>query len=195
MAIKGVPLYAGNLAITLSVRDAGEASDFYCRAFGAVEIARYLVPRHPRSVGPVKAVHLRIGQAVIHVATANPGDDSDALDRPCGHNHCDDESHDHDHGSPKTPEALQGFSTVITLFFPNVDVTVARAVASGAQPIQPAQDTPWGDRVAVIIDPFGHPWGLASVTAEITVEEHNRQMADLAKGARDCPRLELRQPS
>lgn len=191
MAIKGVPSFAGNLAITLTVHDAAEAAEFYCRAFGAAEIARYLVPRHPKSsAGPVKAVHLRIGQAVIHVATANTPE-SDARDR-CAHTHTMDDGDSHTAERSGTKGSLEEFSTVISLFFPNVDVTVARAVVAGAQLIQPAQDTPWGDRVAVIVDPFGHPWGLASVTAEITVEEHNQRLADLAGNG--CPVLELRQP-
>lgn len=175
MSVQGIPVSTGKLGITLSVPDAGEAAGFYARAFGAAEIARYLVPGHPSGVGPVKAVHLRIGAVVLNVSTANPRTDATA----------------HAWGA-KTPAMLQGFSTVFTLYVDDVDAALARAVEAGARRVSGAENTLWGDRVAVIEDPFGHPWGLAKEIEEITVEEHNRRWADLAaqKGKTNAPYLE-----
>jgi PhnB protein len=175
MAVKDVPLSAGSLAVTIAVPDAAAAADFYRRAFGAEEIARYLVRDHPPTVGPAKAVHLRIGGAVIHVSTANPRT-PETMDK----------------WGAKTPAMLQGFSTVIALFVDDVDTALRRAVQAGARQRAAPQDAVWGDRVAFVEDPFGHAWGLAATIEEITVDEHNRRWADLARRQGEAgPYLEL----
>jgi PhnB protein len=180
MAVKGVLLSAGDLAVTIAVPDAAAAADFYRRAFGAEELARYVVPGHPAGVGPVKAVHLRIGGAAICVSTANPRT-PETMDR----------------WGARTPAMLQGFSTVVTLFVDDVDAALARAAAAGALPRGAAQDAFWGDRIAVVEDPFGHAWGLAATVEEVTVEEHNRRWADFVRQrgeAGAAPYLELPRP-
>ena len=48
-----------------------------------------------------------------------------------------------------------------------------RAVAAGATIRTPVEDADWGDRIATIIDPFGHIWALASINREISVAEFN----------------------
>lgn len=176
MAVTGIPVSTCRLGITLTVPDAGIAADFYARAFGAAEIARYLVPGHPSGIGPVKAVHLRIGAIALNLSTANPRSEATM-----------------DAWGAKTPEMLQGFSTVFTLYVDDVDTALARAAEAGARCVSGPENTLWGDRVAVIEDPFGHPWGLAQEIEEITVEEHNRRWAELAarKGKTDTPCLEL----
>jgi len=174
MAVTGIPVSTGKLGITLTVPDADAAAGFYASAFGAEEIARYLVPGHPSGVGPVKAVHLRIGTVVLNVSTANPRNDATM-----------------EKWGAKTPAMLQGFSTVFTLYVDDVDTALARATEAGARRVSGPEDTLWGDRVAVIEDPFGHPWGLAKEIEEITVEEHNRRWAELAaKKGKIAPYLE-----
>lgn len=177
MAVTNIPLSAGNLGITISVPDAEEAASFYRRAFGAEEIARYMVPDHPPSVGPVKSVHLRIGAVVINVSTANPRTPETT-----------------DKWGAKTPGMLKGFSTVFTLYVGHVELALARAIEAGARQVAAPEDTVWGDRVAVIEDPFGHPCGLAAIVEEITVEEHNRRWAEFAerKGKTNAPYLARR---
>ncbi len=175
MAVKGISVSTGRLGITLSVPDAGAAARFYTQAFGAEDIARYLVPGPPSGVGPVKAVHLRIGAVVLNISTANPRDEATM-----------------DKWGAKTPAMLQGFSTVFTLYVDDVDAALARAVEAGARCVSGPENTLWGDRVAVIEDPSGHPWGLAKQIEEITVEEHNRRWTELAaqKGKANAPYLE-----
>jgi PhnB protein len=142
MAVRDIPLSAGGLGVTIAVPDAEEAGGFYRCAFDAEEIARYLVPGHPSGAGPVKAVHLRIGAVVMNVSTANPRDAATM-----------------DKWGAKTPAMLKGFSTVFTLYVDDVDAALARATEAGARRVSGPEDTLWGDRVAVIEDPFGYPWG------------------------------------
>jgi PhnB protein len=116
------------------------------------------VPRHPPNVGSVKGVTLKIGDAVIEVATANPR-------TPVNINKW----------GAKTPEMLGGFSVVVTLYVDDVDRALAQALAAGARQAGPVQDVPAGDRVTVVEDPFGHAWTLVAVNEEMSVAEHNRR--------------------
>ncbi len=175
MAIDGIP--QTGLELTLAVPDAAAAAAFYAAAFGAGEHARYVIPDHPACVGPVKAVHMHLGGVVLHISTANPRT-AETMDR----------------WGSKTPRMLRGFSTVFTLRVDDLDAAFARAVAAGARPVDAPQEAEaWGDRIAVLEDPFGHPWGLAQRLRTVSVEEHNRIWAEMAtaKGKPGtAPRLE-----
>ena len=62
---------------------------------------------------------------------------------------------------------------MIFVYVEDVDRTVVRAVARGAQVLIPAQNQFWGDRIAWIMDPSGHVWTIATRTEETT--EHQRE--------------------
>lgn len=163
MAVEGIP--ETGLELTITVPDAAVAAAFYAAAFGAGEHARYLVPDHPKGVGPVKAVHMHLGGIALHISTANPRT-AETMDRR----------------DSKTPHMLRGFSTVFTLRVDDLDAAFARAVAAGARPVDPPQEAEaWGDRFALVEDPFGHPWGLAQRLRTVSVAEHNRVWAGLAQ--------------
>jgi hypothetical protein len=74
---------------------------------------------------------------------------------------------------PCTPDAAGRGSTILQLCVDNVDATAARAVEAGAILRTEPQDAGWGDRVATIIDPFGHIWALATIQQELGTEEFN----------------------
>lgn len=173
MAVIGIPNFAGSLVVTITVPDAQAAGEFYARAFGAEEIARYVVPRAPSGTAPVKQVHLRIGAATVLVSTGNP------------------RSAETTEGfGAKPPRTLNGFGTVLTIYVDEVETALRRAVAAGARELAAPQDSFWGDRIAAIEDPFGHVWGLAAVIEEVSVAELNRRWEAASKrGA--APRLEL----
>jgi PhnB protein len=44
---------------------------------------------------------------------------------------------------------------------PDCDAAVERAAAAGATVVMAPNDAFWGDRYAVIVDPFGHSWSFA----------------------------------
>lgn len=50
----------------------------------------------------------------------------------------------------------------IHLYVPNVDEVYARAIAAGAQSIQPPTDQPYGDRSGGVRDAFGNQWFIAT---------------------------------
>jgi PhnB protein len=81
----------------------------------------------------------------------------------------------------RSDRAERPSGTVITLYVENVDGALARAVAAGGRQASTPRDTTWGDRLALLEDPFGHTWGLACGIEEMTVEEHNRRWAERTK--------------
>jgi PhnB protein len=48
------------------------------------------------------------------------------------------------------------------LYVPDADATYKRALAAGAKSIEGPRDTPYGDRRAMISDPCGNDWQLAT---------------------------------
>lgn len=75
-------------------------------------------------------------------------------------------------GTVRTPQTLGGGTSVrVTLEVDDADEVIARAVASGARVLMPAQDMFWGARYGKIIDPFGHEWGINQQVKPQTDEE------------------------
>ncbi len=113
----------------LSVRNGARAVEFYQAAFGAVEVYRVEDP-----TGSVVS-RLSVGGAEFWLS---------------------DESPEHANFSP---ESLGGGTVKMLLTVPEPDAMVARAVAAGAQVVDPVQEG-HGWRVGRVVDPFGHHWEI-----------------------------------
>jgi len=57
-------------------------------------------------------------------------------------------------------ESFPGF---LYVYVPDADATYRRAVAAGAVTIEKPLDTPYGDRRAMVRDPWGNVWQIAHV--------------------------------
>jgi PhnB protein len=119
----------------LLVRDCARALAFYAAAFGARERVRFPLPDG------------RIGHAEIELGGNQVWLSDEAPEK----------------GFPG-PATLGGASVLIYAYVPDVEVLCARAVAAGAELLQPVADQPWGDRNATLRDPFGHVWTFATRT-------------------------------
>ena len=53
-------------------------------------------------------------------------------------------------------------SAFLYLYVEDVDATHARALTEGATPIEAPRDLPYGDRRAMIEDPWGNTWQIAT---------------------------------
>jgi len=84
--------------------------------------------------------------------------------------------------STKSPRTLGGSTTGICLYVPDVDSLYKRAVDAGAKAKRPLTDQFYGDRSAVVEDPFGHIWTLATHIEDVSPEEMKKRMAALPKG-------------
>lgn len=126
----------------LFCRDPAAAIDFCAQVFGAVELGR-----RPGPDGTIAHALLTIGPAMLMIEAEWPTLPSRAP-RPDG-------------SSP----------VVLYVYVENVDETLRRAVAAGAEVLVPAQDQFWGDRIAWLMDPSGHVWTVATRIEETTAEE------------------------
>ncbi len=123
-----------------------EAIEFYKKAFDAEEIFRMPVPDGD------KLMHAQIlidGRAVMLT------DDFPEF--------CD--------GASRSPKTLGGTPVTIHRYVEDCDAAVRQAEAAGATVVMPPADMFWGDRYAVVADPFGHSWSLATHVRDLSNEE------------------------
>jgi PhnB protein len=126
----------------LVVKGAAKAIQFYVDAFGAREIYRLAEPG-----GKIGHAELAIGTGKLMLADEYP--DWGAL----------------------SPVTIGGSPVSIHLYVDNVDDVVNRAVRCGATVLRQAKDEFFGDRVATLVDPFGHRWQLATRLEDVAPAE------------------------
>lgn len=66
------------------------------------------------------------------------------------------------------------------IYVTDVDATLDRAVAAGAQVREPATTFVSGDRYASILDPFGVRWSIMTRVEDLSEEESNARVATWA---------------
>jgi len=140
--------YAMTLIPHLSCRDAARAVEFYPRAFGAEQLNVYRFPD-----GSLMHAELRIGDAMFMIGEAAP-----------------------EFGCP-APEGA-GSPVTLHLRVDDCDAAFAHALECGCTAQMPPEDMFWGDRYAVVVDPFGHRWSLAAFVREVPPDEIERAGAE-----------------
>jgi uncharacterized glyoxalase superfamily protein PhnB len=139
--VQRVPEHMHTITPHLVLKGAGEAIDFYKKAFGAIKHYRMPMPD---------------GRAIMH-AEIQIGDSRFFLnDEMMG---------------AKSPQSLGGSPVTIHLQVEDVDALWNQAVAAGCQVAMPLADMFWGDRYGLLIDPFGHNWSMASHIEDVPPEE------------------------
>ncbi len=68
-------------------------------------------------------------------------------------------------------------SSNLFVYFKDVDAAFDRAVKAGATVVAPLADMFWGDRWAMVADPFGNMWQLATKKEDVAPEEMQKRMA------------------
>ncbi len=135
---------AGRIVPYLMIDGAAEAIDFYRRAFGAEE--RYRMEMPDGTIGHAETV---IGGAVVYLADAPE-------EMP---------------GQAANPRKLGGTSVLLHRYVADVDAAVAQAEAAGASVLRAPEDQFYGDRAAVVADPWGHQWSLHTHLRDISPAE------------------------
>jgi uncharacterized glyoxalase superfamily protein PhnB len=84
---------------------------------------------------------------------------------------------------PESPErqaqsakTLGNTPTTLYLYVEDVDQLTTQAVNAGATLIQPPADMFWGDRTALLVDPQGNKWMLATHKSDPTPEQMEAEM-------------------
>ena len=154
-AVKKVqPIPKGYHSVTpyLSIRDAGQALDYYKKAFGAKEVLRMQGPD-----GKVGHAEIKIGDSLIMMADEFPN------------------------MGFLGPQARGGTTVQLMIYVRDCDGTVNKAVAAGGTLKRPVQDQFYGDRSGTVEDPFGHVWTIATHVEDVPPAEMRRRSEEAMK--------------
>ena len=78
------------------------------------------------------------------------------------------------------PTRLGKTSVSFVLYVDDVDAAFKKALDAGATQVQPVEDKFYGDRMGMLRDPFGHEWSLGTHIEDVSPEEMQRRMAQMA---------------
>ena len=140
--VKAIPDGMNSLTAYLTCDGASAAIAFCQKAFNAVEISRLA-----GKDGKIMNAMIRIGDSGLMIMDEFP------------------------EMKAWGPKSLKGSPVTIHLQVEDVDAVVQQAVAAGAKVHSPATDMFWGDRYAMLEDPFGHHWSVATHICDVSPEE------------------------
>ena len=130
----------------LIIKGAGDAIEFYQKAFGATELFRLSMPG-----GKIGHAEIKIGDSPIMLADEFP---------EMGY---------------KSPQALGGSPVSLMIYVTDVDTIFNQAVAAGATVKEAVSDKFYGDRMGTVTDPFGHIWHVATHKEDVSLEEMEKR--------------------
>jgi uncharacterized glyoxalase superfamily protein PhnB len=145
MSQKVQPIPPGYHSLTphLIIKGAGQAVDYYKKAFGAQELFRFQC----EETGNVAHAELKIGDSILMI--------------------CEESAE----WGAFSPASTKGTPVGVHLYVENVDDVFDRAVKAGGKALMPVTDMFWGDRFGKLQDPFGHVWEIATHKEDLTPEE------------------------
>jgi len=152
MAVKPIPDGFHSVTPYIVVKGAGNALEFYKKAFGAVEIVRM-----PGPGGAIMHAEFKIGDSILMM-----GDENIAMGAP-------------------SPLTLGGTPIGLCIYVKDSDAVFNQAVAAGAKVLYPVKDQFYGDRSGTVQDPFGHKWTVATHKEDVSPEEMQKRMAEFYK--------------
>jgi PhnB protein len=152
-AVRPVP--EGYLTVTphLTVNGGPAAVEFYKNAFGATEVMRLVMP--DATIGHAE---LKIGDAMIMLSDEFPNFGN------------------------RSPHSVGGSPVRIHLYVDDVDAVQVRAAAAGAMITSPAADRDYGERSAVLTDPYGHLWAISTHLEDMNFEQYMQRQAAGGQG-------------
>jgi PhnB protein len=130
----------------LIIGGAGDAIEFYKKAFGATELFRFSMPD-----GKIGHAEIKIGDSPIMLADEFP---------EMGY---------------KGPQTLGGSPVSIMIYVEDVDTFFDQAVACGATVKEAVSDKFYGDRLGTLTDPFGHVWHISTHKEDVSIEEMEKR--------------------
>ena len=145
------PIPAGYHSVTpyLIVSGGAGALEFYKKAFGAKEKLRMDGPG-----GRIGHAEILIGSSHVMLADENPA------------------------MGARAPQAGVPPPVGIMLYVKDVDVVYERAMTGGARTERPPQNQFYGDRMATIVDPYGHRWFIGTHIEDVSPKELQRRMQE-----------------
>ncbi len=151
MTVRPVPEGYATVTPYLVVTGAAKAIDFYKKVFGATEVMRFQQPD-----GRIGHAELKIGDSIVMLADEAP---------EMGH---------------KSPQSLGGSGSSLMVYVSDVDRVFESGISAGAKVHQPLKNQFYGDRSGTFIDPFAHIWTVATHIEDVSPEEMQRRMKEMA---------------
>lgn len=134
------------------------AINFYGEAFGAKEMERIPAPDGNK----VMHACMKLDQGYIFLVDDFPEFSKD--------------------GKSSSPKALGGTTVTIHRYVDNCDQSFKQAIDAGATSVMEPEDTFWGDRYAVVLDPFGHKWSIAHHVRDVSDDDLKAAMKEAFSG-------------
>ena len=135
------------VSIYLTVSDSSKAIEFYKKAFGAREVGRLVMKN-----GMIGHAEVKIEGKIIMLADEN---------KEWGN---------------LSPETLNGSPVSISVYVKNVDNVFKKAIDAGGKQVMPVSDQFYGDRMGVLLDPFGHKWSIVTHKENVSFKEMQKRM-------------------
>lgn len=155
---RAVPDEYQTITAHIVLDDCAKAIEFYGKAFGAKEALRM-----PGPGGKIIHSEVQVGTSRLMMSDEMPP----MPGQP---------------GAYKSPKSAGLSTAALFLYVDDVDKWFDRALKAGCTVRTPLMDMFWGDRFGQVIDPFGHTWGMATRTEDVSAAEmKRRQQAMLAQ--------------
>lgn len=149
METSPIPQGYQSIIPSLNVTDGNSAIEFYVQAFDAHENFRMSGPD-----GKVLHSELEIGNCIVFIADEAP--EWGAL----------------------SPGTVGGCPFSLVTYTKDCDAKTHRVVAAGAKLLREPTDYPWGERSALVLDPYGYRWAICTRTEEVAPDELARRMQE-----------------
>lgn len=138
----------------LRIRGARAAIEFYKQAFGAEEVFCLAEPN-----GRVAHAELMFGPTKIMLSDEYP------------------------ERGILSPQAYGGTGASVHLHVSDVDAVTKQAAEVGATVLMEPTDQFYGERVAKLVDPYGHDWMLGQQIEQVSHEEIQRRFSEMCGGS------------
>ena len=152
--IQAIPDNSTGATPYLRIKGAAAALEFYKNAFGASENVRL-----PMADGAIGHAEISFGAARVMLSDEFPGMNIFG------------------------PKHWGGTSVAIQIYVSDVDAFVAKAAAAGCKMIRPPTNEFYGDRTAILEDPFGHVWFFNTHVEDVSHDDMQRRMAAMSGAA------------
>ncbi len=157
--IEPVPRGYHTITPSIIVHDGPAAIDFYKKGFGAKQVELDFGPG-----GKVWHASLRIGDSMFMLMDEFPEMGANSARR-----------------IGDSPGSMW-------LYVRDVDKLYQQAVAAGATSVREPEDQFWGDRSAMVEDPFGHTWSIATRKERVSRREmEKRRLAAIEQSTLQPP--------
>jgi PhnB protein len=154
--VKPIPDGYHTITPYLFISNAAKALDFYKQAFDAKELIRMADPG-----GRIMHAEIQIGDSRLMLAEECPQMGS------------------------RSASSLNGSPVCLSLYVEDADAVTQRAEKAGAKILRPIQDQFYGDRSAMLSDPFGHLWNISTHKEDVSEDEIKRRAAALFQNSQN----------